>query len=127
MTTVSTSSERIFARAIAPATATAPRLGAGTSLRLPPNVPIAVRTGSAKTTERCDAMAKSPGAKSVQRPSRATHAYSYPARIILGIRHRSDVLHQHRCICAQIGAHAYLSSIGFPEFLWDRIEVIIVV
>jgi hypothetical protein len=27
-------------------------------LRLPPNVPIAVRTGSARTTERCDVMGK---------------------------------------------------------------------
>jgi hypothetical protein len=33
------------------------------ALRLPPKVPIAVRTGSAKTTERCDAMAKPPEAK----------------------------------------------------------------
>jgi acetyl-CoA C-acetyltransferase len=32
--------------------AVAPRSGAGTSLRLPPKVPIAVRTGSANTTER---------------------------------------------------------------------------
>jgi hypothetical protein len=40
------------------AIATAPRFGAGTSLRLPPNVPIAVRTGSAKTTECCDVMTK---------------------------------------------------------------------
>jgi hypothetical protein len=31
-------------------------LGAGISLRVPPKVPIAVRTGSAKTTER-DVMA----------------------------------------------------------------------
>src|SRR5271168_431619 len=60
MTTVSTSSGRRFARATAAPIATAPRLGAGTSLRLPPNVPIAVRTGSAKTTERCDVMVKSP-------------------------------------------------------------------
>src|SRR6516164_2007838 len=40
------------------AIATAPRFGAGTSLRLPPSVPIAVRTGSAKTTECCDVMTK---------------------------------------------------------------------
>src|SRR5262249_23732742 len=50
--TVSTSSGRSFARATAAAIAAAPRLGAGTSLSAPPNVPIAVRTGSAKTTER---------------------------------------------------------------------------
>jgi hypothetical protein len=41
---------RSFARATAATIATAPRLGAGTSLRLPPKVPIAVRTDSAKTT-----------------------------------------------------------------------------
>src|SRR5262249_21355891 len=57
MTPVSTSSARIPARPTAAPIATAPRLGAGTSLRLPPKVPIAVRTGSAKTTERCDVMA----------------------------------------------------------------------
>src|SRR5215831_8607188 len=56
MTTVSTSSARSFARATAAPIATAPRLGAGISLSVPPNVPIAVRTGSAKTTER-DVMA----------------------------------------------------------------------
>src|SRR5262249_53488630 len=57
MTTVSTSSGRIFARVTAAAIATEPRAGAGTSLSEPPKVPIAVRTGSAKTTERCDVMA----------------------------------------------------------------------
>src|ERR1700752_2218617 len=59
MTTVSTSSGRIPARATAPPIAAAPSAGAGTSLRLPAKVPIAVRTGSAKTTER-DVMAQSP-------------------------------------------------------------------
>src|SRR5262249_26942383 len=57
ITTVSTSSGRIFARATAAPIAAAPSVGAGTSLRLPPNVPIGVRTGSAKTTERCDVTA----------------------------------------------------------------------
>src|SRR5262249_33706022 len=52
MTTVSTSSGLIPARLTAASIATEPRAGAGTSLRLPPKVPIAVRTGSAKTTER---------------------------------------------------------------------------
>ena len=50
MTTVSTWSGRMPARATAPPIATAPRAGAGTSLRPPPKVPIAVRTGSAKTS-----------------------------------------------------------------------------
>src|SRR5580693_4944683 len=63
MTTVSTSSGRSFARATAAPIAVAPRLEAGTSLRLPPKVPIAVRTGSAKTTERCDVMTKPPEPK----------------------------------------------------------------
>src|SRR5262249_11233490 len=57
MTTVSTSSGFSPARLTAAPIATAPRAGAGTSLRLPPKVPIAVRTGSAKTTE-CDGMVK---------------------------------------------------------------------
>src|SRR3974390_367110 len=52
ITTVSTSSGRTPARATAARIAVAPRSGAGTSLRLPPKVPIAVLTGSAKTTER---------------------------------------------------------------------------
>ena len=39
--------------------AVAPSAGADTSLSVPPNVPIAVRTGSAKTTERCDVIANS--------------------------------------------------------------------
>src|SRR5215831_18341649 len=52
MTTASTSSGRSFARATAAPIATAPRVGAGTSLRLPPKVPIAVRTGAARTIER---------------------------------------------------------------------------
>jgi transposase len=34
--------------------ATAPKSGAGSSLRLPPNVPIAVRTAPERTTERRD-------------------------------------------------------------------------
>src|SRR5262249_23875739 len=57
MTTVSTSSGRMFARVTAAVIATEPRVGAGTSLSEPPKVPNAVRTGSAKTTERCDVMA----------------------------------------------------------------------
>src|SRR5262249_13626520 len=57
ITTVSTSCGPSFARATAALIATAPRSGAGTSLRLPPKVPTAVRIGSAKTTERCDVMA----------------------------------------------------------------------
>src|ERR1700732_2845173 len=32
----------------------APRPGTGMSLRVPPNASMAARTGSAKTTERCD-------------------------------------------------------------------------
>src|SRR5262249_22102508 len=60
MTTVSTSSGRIPARATAPLIAVAPRLAAGTSFNVPPNVPIAVRTGSANTTECCEFMASSP-------------------------------------------------------------------
>src|SRR6516225_5929019 len=52
MTTVSTSSGRMPARATAAPIAVAPGVGAGTSLRLPPKVPIAVRAGSANTTER---------------------------------------------------------------------------
>src|SRR5262249_25952377 len=60
MTTVSASSGWIPARTTAAPIATAPKLGAGTSLRLPPKVPIAVRTGSANTTDRCDVMAKPP-------------------------------------------------------------------
>src|SRR5262245_39183828 len=58
MTTLSTSSGRSFARTTAAPIATEPRVGAGTSLSEPPKVPIAVRTGSAKTTERCDVMAR---------------------------------------------------------------------
>src|SRR5262249_2213161 len=57
MTTVSTSSGRSFARVTAAPITMAPRAGAVTSLSEPPKVPIAVRTGSAKTTERCDVMA----------------------------------------------------------------------
>src|SRR5262249_20458932 len=57
MTTVSTSSGRSLARATAAPIATEPRAGAEISLSEPPKVPIAVRTGSAKTTERCDVMA----------------------------------------------------------------------
>src|SRR3984893_15489203 len=63
MAIVSISSGRSPARLTAPAIATAPRLAAGTSLRLPPKVPMAVRTGSAKTTERCDVMTKPPEPK----------------------------------------------------------------
>src|SRR5262249_23962372 len=65
MTTVTTSSGRMFARVTAAAIATDPRVGAGTSLSEPPKVPIAVRTGSAKTTERCDVMANLLRVKSI--------------------------------------------------------------
>src|SRR5215831_15589649 len=65
MTTVSTSSGRMFARVTAAVIATEPRVGAGTSLSEPPKVPIAVRTGSAKTTERCDVMANLLRVKSI--------------------------------------------------------------
>src|SRR6202162_1592222 len=54
MTIVSPPSGRPPRRAPAAPVWAAPRSAAGTSLRLPPKVPIAVRTGSAKTTERCD-------------------------------------------------------------------------
>ena len=53
---VSTSSGLSPARSTAARMATAPRSGAGTSFSVPPKAPIAVRTGSAKTTER-DVMA----------------------------------------------------------------------
>src|SRR5262249_35374135 len=55
-TTVSTSSALRLARSTAPPIATAPSAGAVKSLSVPPKVPIAVRTGSAKTTERCAVM-----------------------------------------------------------------------
>src|SRR5262245_29521309 len=57
MTTVCTSSGRSFARVTAAPITTEPRAEAVTSLSEPPKVPIAVRTGSAKTTERSDFMA----------------------------------------------------------------------
>jgi hypothetical protein len=57
MTTVSISSGRSFARPTAAAIAAEPRAVAGTSLSEPAKVPIAVRTGSAKTI--CDVMATS--------------------------------------------------------------------
>ena len=60
MTTVSTSSGRRFARVTAAEIAAEPRAVAGTSLSDPAKVPIAVRTGSAKTT--CDVTANLPRA-----------------------------------------------------------------
>src|ERR1700751_4332770 len=56
MATVPASSGLSPARSSAALITAAPRLGAGTSLRLPPNVPIAVRTGLAKTADRDDVM-----------------------------------------------------------------------
>src|SRR5262245_6559561 len=56
MTTVSISSGLSCARATAAPIATAPSAGAGKSLSVRPKVPIAVRTGSAKITERCAVM-----------------------------------------------------------------------
>jgi hypothetical protein len=44
------------ARAMAALIAMAPRSGAGISFKLPPKVPIAVRTGAIRTTERDDIM-----------------------------------------------------------------------
>src|SRR5215467_6449526 len=64
MTTVSTSSGRSFARVTAAPMATEPRAEAVTSLSEPPKVPIAVRTGSAKTTERSEFMANLPRVRS---------------------------------------------------------------
>src|SRR5262245_57351341 len=57
ITTVSTSSGRMFARVTAAAIATASGVRAGTSFSEPRKGPLAVRIGSAKTTERCDVMA----------------------------------------------------------------------
>src|SRR5580698_9720338 len=56
--TVSMSSGLRPARSTAARIATAPRSGAVTSFKVPPKAPIAVRTGSAITTER-DVMARS--------------------------------------------------------------------
>src|ERR1700733_9407941 len=58
MAAVSISSGLRPARSTAARIATAPRSGAGTSFKVPPKAPIAVRTGSAITTER-DVMARS--------------------------------------------------------------------
>src|SRR5580704_12171366 len=55
---VSISSGLRPARSTAARIATAPRSGAGTTFKVPPKAPIAVRTGSAITTER-DVMARS--------------------------------------------------------------------
>src|SRR6266436_8897859 len=60
MATVPTSSALRPARSMAALMAAAPRLEAAISLRLPPKVPIAVRAGFAKTTERGDVMLRSP-------------------------------------------------------------------
>jgi hypothetical protein len=60
MATVPTSSGLSPARSMAALMAAAPRLGAAISLRLPPKVPIAVRAGFAKTTERGDVILRTP-------------------------------------------------------------------
>jgi len=52
MTTVPISAGLRPARATAAAIAAAPRSAAVVSLSVPPNVPIAVRTGAARTIER---------------------------------------------------------------------------
>src|SRR5258708_5386672 len=52
ITTVPTCSGASLARARAARIALAPSSGAATSFKLPPNVPMAVRTGSARTTVR---------------------------------------------------------------------------
>ena|SRR5260221_4148584 len=54
------------ARSMAALMAAAPRLGAAISLRLPPKVPIAVRAGFAKTTERGDVMLIAPLPKNAE-------------------------------------------------------------
>src|SRR5258708_7776012 len=59
MTAVPISSGCKPARSTALRITRAPRSVAGTSLRLPPKVPIAVRTGLEKTTDRCDVMGSS--------------------------------------------------------------------
>src|SRR6266853_1040661 len=61
MTTVPMSRGSRPARLTLAPIATAPRSGEDTSLRLPPNVPMAVRIGAARTTERDVLMAEPPG------------------------------------------------------------------
>src|SRR5260221_7237127 len=73
MTTVPTWSGATPARAMAARIATAPSAVAVTSCKLPPNFPIAVRTGSARTTVRDAGMTLSPRLEPDYRRRLATH------------------------------------------------------